>query len=110
MKEAIIETTSLLKNYDEFVMGAGRSTAAEMSKVILQKLYVTPGQKLSRSELLLQYWMDMSTEDLEKITATLVQAGILTICQVKREVGFELTIKGIGLFETKTIAQPAAAP
>lgn len=78
IEEAIVECLGLLPNYNVFVMSNGKSTISEAGGLVLSALLNCKDYKMSRKSLLMNHWNDIDGEILDKVVATLDQAGLIT--------------------------------
>ncbi len=96
MDTAINEAINLKPNYEGYVMGSGKSTQASVGALFLTALYDATrnnGNKLSRKHFLMNHWNQISADELDKLTATLEQAGMITIDTTGNESGWQMTKK-----------------
>lgn len=77
VERAIEEATALLPNYQEFIMGAGKSSMADSGTIVLREIYEGKDHAISRKSLLQKHWSDFDSETLDKIITTLSQAELL---------------------------------
>ena len=95
IEEAIDEAMVLLPNYQEFIMGAGRSSTADIGTIILQAIYAGKEHRLSRKNLLQKHWNDFDAETLDKIITTLTQGGLVMQDMDGNECVYRMTEKCI---------------
>jgi hypothetical protein len=77
IEEAITEGMELMPNYQNFVMGGGKSTIAETSSIFLEELYNSVGTVISRKEILGRHWQNFDSELFDKAISHLEQAGMI---------------------------------
>jgi len=91
MAEAILQVTALKDNYREYSMSSGKNPHANMSALILTQMWAANGSALKRREILIKYWNEISSEDLDKIMLTLEGANLIKGTAVNNEPAYELT-------------------
>ena len=91
MEEAIKQVIALKNNYNAYAMGTGRNPQANMTAIILLAMWQSNGTKWKRRDLLLKYWNEISSEDLDKLIATIEQAGLIRMIPIGSEPAYELT-------------------
>lgn len=92
IQKAIKEAMSLLPNYQEFVMGQGKSSVADIGTIILKAIYHGKDHGISKKELLQRHWNDFSHEELEKIAATFTEAGLIKLSpSLSGDIGYTMT-------------------
>lgn len=74
---AIEEATSLLPNYQEFVMGAGKNSMADVGTVVLRAIFESKDHCISKKNMLQKHWNDVDAETLDKLIDTFVQADLV---------------------------------
>ena len=101
---AIDDAICLKPNYETFTMASGISTQAKAGTLFLKALWDATslnGNKLSRRLFLQNYWNQVSAEDLDKVTQTLVQAGMIIEDFTGNDLGYIMSKKCREKFELK---------
>lgn len=102
---SIKEVMALKENYVTYIMGAGKNPHADMGAAILGALWqlhlkanngITPLWK--RRDILLQYWNQISSEDLDKLLLTLEGAQLIQMLPQGSEPAYLLTLKAQEIF------------
>lgn len=102
IEEAISEATGLLPNYTQFVMSGGKSPISSIATIVLQQLYDSHGQGLSRAYLLRMNWNEFDVETFDKFITTMEQAEMIGAAMFDDGIGYKLTKKCIDiLFKDK---------
>lgn len=78
VRRAIDDATELLPNYQEFIMGAGKSSMAEAGQMVLKAIYEAKDHTLSKKIILQKHWSDIDVETLDKVIATLTAADLVS--------------------------------
>lgn len=102
MEEATAECTSLLGNYNMFIMSAGKSTLSEACALILKDMLLGTEKagnrtiySLSKREILWRYHTDLDSETLDKAMQTLEGGGIVESVLSNNEMGWRLSKRAI---------------
>lgn len=95
--KAIEEATVLLPNYQEFIMGAGKSSTADIGAIVLKAIYEGKDHRVSRKILLQKHWSDFDAETLDKLISTFVQGGLINQEVGGNEVDYIMTQKCLEL-------------
>ena|GEM_PF-2726213 len=98
---AIDEVTKLRPNYNVYSMVTGMSSEAKIGGLILQSLWETASHHLKRTELMTEYWNEMSIAQLDEMLDRLQQAQMITLEPIDMTPAYKLTQKAIDLFEKK---------
>ncbi len=104
---SIEDAICLKPNYEAFAMSSGMSNQAKIGSIFLKALWETSilngnnGNKMSRKIFLQNFWNQMSAEDLDKVTQTLVQGGLVTEDYTGNDLGYIMTQKCREKFEGK---------
>ncbi len=77
VEEAIEEVMTLIPNYNQFIMGAGRAPLSEIASIFLTIVHAEPEHKITRKELLQKHWNTFDAENLDKLITTFEQAGLV---------------------------------
>jgi hypothetical protein len=107
MEIAISHAVNLKPNYDSYVMASGKSSQATIGAIFLTALWNATGvngngnSKLSRKNFLMNFWNQVSADDLDKLIMTLTQAGMILEDYSGNELGYQLTTKAKEMFEKK---------
>lgn len=102
IEEAIKQGIELKPNYETYVMSSGGSTQAKVGTIFLTALWdatALNGNKLSRKTFLMNYWNQVTADDLDKLIATLEQGGMITTDYTSNEIGYVMTAKCREKFE-----------
>jgi len=99
IEEAVIQTTSLRANYEVYAMSSGKGTQAEIGSIFLNTLFESPGNQLSKKDILMRHWHEMTSEELDKLVVTLDQAGLITTYVNGSSVGYKMTDKCLEVFK-----------
>jgi hypothetical protein len=102
VEEAIIQTTSLRANYEVYAMSSGKGTQAEIGSIVLHSLFQEPEHKLDRRDLLMRHWHEITAEELDKLTMTLEQGGLISVTTNGPRTTYRMTEKCIEIFNKKT--------
>ena len=89
-------------------MASGISTQAKAGTLFLKALWDATslnGNKLSRRTFLQNYWNQVSAEDLDKVTQTLTQAGMIIEDFTGNDLGYIMSKKCREKFESKAKKQ-----
>jgi predicted transcriptional regulator len=100
-EDAVLEMTALKPNYEAYSVGVGKSEASRVGAVILKMLWQVEKNEMSRRDILLRVWSDISAEDLDKLVVTLEQSGLIRTKAFQNIIKYELTEKGKTYFEVK---------
>lgn len=97
VEEAIGECMALMPNYKSFTISAGKGDLAAAGGVLIQALLdAVPTYKLSRKQILRVHWQDIDSEMLDKLGATLNEAGVIKIESLgNSEIAYSLTTKSL---------------
>lgn len=101
IERAIVECTDILKNYEVFVMGTGKSTIQEAGTLILHDLWSAKDNKLSRGEILSNHWGQFDAEILDKLIVTFEQGGLIKSYINGVNTEYTMTDKCRAIFERK---------
>ena len=101
IERAIDECTSILKNYEMFILGSGKSTIAEIGSIFLLSLYKGQGHSLTRKEVMRNHWGEFDAEMLDKIVISLETGGMLKTFISNTETKYQMTAECIAIFERK---------
>lgn len=83
MEAAIKSAIALKPNYETYVMSSGKSSQAQIGSIFLTALWEASSSSngtshgLSRKKFLMNFWNQVSAEDLDKLLMTLEQAGMI---------------------------------
>ncbi len=97
IEESIGECMSLMANYQQLVMGAGKSPISEVGSIVLNEIYTSPNGILSQKKLLQKHWSSFDVETLEKFINTMSQAAMITVEMTDDGLGYKLTKKCLEL-------------
>jgi hypothetical protein len=102
MIDAIREGTSLLPNYQSFIMTSGKSTIGEAAALLIEDIWNSQHKKISKSEFLSRYIHSFDAELCDKMLTTLQQAELIKMVLIDntRE-AYEMTPKGVEKFQLK---------
>ena len=92
--QAIKEILALKENYTVYAMGVGKNPQANMGAIVLSTLWQHSNNGtglLKRRDILLKYWNEISSEDLDKLLTTLESAGLVRMVPAGSEPAYELT-------------------
>lgn len=96
IEEAIGECMALMPNYKTFTISAGKGDLAAAGGILIQALLdAVPTYKLSRKQILRIHWQDLDSEMLDRLGATLNEAGVIKIEAVGSEITYSLTAKSL---------------
>lgn len=113
MEVAIEETIALLPNYETYIIGTGSSPQASAGSIFLQELWAASQNghngKLLRRQFLMEYWNQISVEDLDKLLVTLTQAGMIQEEHSNNELGYVATKKCLEIFSKNASANKKGA-
>ncbi len=98
IEEAIIQTTSLRTNYEVYAMSSGKGTQAEIGSIFLNTLFESPGNQLSKREILMRHWHEITSEELDKLVITLDQAGLIITIVNGANISYKMTDKCLEVF------------
>ncbi len=101
IEESITECMSLMANYQQLVMGAGKSPISEVGSIVLNEIYTSPNGVLSQKKLLQKHWNSFDVETLEKFINTMSQAAMITAEMTDDGPGYKLTKKCLELLFKK---------
>lgn len=101
VEQAIEECLALIPNYNQFVMGGGKSNVAEAGTIFLTELHSAEHHCVSRKRMLQKYWNNFDAELLDKLVTTLEQAGMISTEQHAEGVAYKLTDKCIAMLFSK---------
>lgn len=93
--KAILESTTLLPNYNTLIMASGKSSFADAATTVVQDLSAAEGNATTRAKILTAHMFDFDSETLDKIITTLQEAGFIEMTSVNNEIWYRLTAKGI---------------
>jgi hypothetical protein len=111
IEQAIMEVTSLRPNYEAYAMSSGRSEKAGASAFIVGLFWEAPDHKLHKSEILFKHWNEVSSEELDGILTTFLNANVIEISPNGRgEPTYILTKKSIDIMEEKLNASKSTNP
>lgn len=99
IEEAIIQTTSLRANYEVYAMSSGKGTQAEIGSIVLHSLFQEHDHQLDRRELLMRHWHEITADELDKLTVTLEQGGLITVSTQGPKVTYRMTERCIEIFK-----------
>lgn len=77
IEQAIEMCTALLGNYQSFTASLGKSSIQEAGTIFLNDLWHMQEHKITRKEVLQNHWGVIDHELLDKLVATLEQAGMI---------------------------------
>jgi hypothetical protein len=98
-EEAIELCTSLLKNYELFVMATGKSNIQEAGTLVLHDLWSAKDHKLSRKDVLSNHWGQFDAETLDKLITTFEGGGLILQFVNGNGIDYMMTDKCIKIFE-----------
>lgn len=102
MEEAIREGTSLLPNYQSFIMASGKSTIGEAAVLLIEDIWSSQHKKISKAEFLGRYIHSFDAELCDKMLTTLQQAELIRMVLIDNsKEAYEMTPKGIEKFQLK---------
>ncbi len=102
IEQAIEEIIKLKPVYEKYAMSSGKANYAQIGGVILDDFWNAPGHRLTKKSILFNHWSDIKEEDLDALTGTLENAGMLKTVWENNQAGWEMTKVCIGIYETKT--------
>lgn len=97
--ESISQCTSLRPNYELYVIGAGKSSLADIASKFLKELWESEKHIIGRREFLGKYFTDITAEDFDKLLTTMQTGDIIELVVSGVEIKYKLTSKGIGIFQ-----------
>ena len=92
--QAIKEVLALKENYKVYAMGIGGNLQANMGAILLSTLWQHSNNGtglLKRRDILLKYWNEISSDDLDKLLATLESKDLIKMDLVGSEPAYGLT-------------------
>lgn len=95
---AIKEILALKENYATYIMGSGKNPHADLSAKLLAEMWRMNGTTYKRREILLRHWNEISSEDLDKLIATLESAGLIILSPTGHEPAWILSNKAKEIF------------
>jgi hypothetical protein len=98
-EESIEQCTSLLKNYELFVMATGKSNIQEAGTLVLHDLWQAKEHKLSRRDVLSSHWGQFDAETLDKLITTFEQGGLIQVYTNGAGTDYFMTPKCVEIFE-----------
>lgn len=102
INRAIKEVINLKENYTNYTMGAGKHPQANMGALIISSLWqesLTNGSHgIKRRDILLKYWNEISSEELDKLIITLEAAGLINMIPRGNEPNYILTQNAKDIF------------
>lgn len=101
--EAIRHCMSLIPNYTSFVMSSGKSTVSDVAAQMIEDIWTSKDQKITKGEFLTRYFHQFDIDIVEKCVITLVQAGLLqeAFSSGGKDVAYAVTEKCIKVFGLK---------
>jgi predicted transcriptional regulator len=84
IEKAIQRVQTLFTNYKRLTLGSGKSQQAEPSVILLKILWEAKEYTLKRQEILYKTWADISMDDLDAVTKTLLGAGLVQTHEDKK--------------------------
>lgn len=97
IEESIGECMSLMANYQQLVMGTGKSSNAEIGSIILNEIYKSPNHTTSQKKMLQEHWSSFDIESLTKFIDTMSTAGMIEVVMLEDGPGYRLTKKCLEL-------------
>ena len=79
IEEALSVALECVAGVKQVTMGAGKSALAYQTKLVLRELIERPDHKTTRAKLLMKYWGELDSFDLDRIIETLLSAGAIEI-------------------------------
>lgn len=79
VQEAIAVSLDCIAGMRQITMGAGKSSLAYQTKLVLRTLITRPDHQIERAKLLQIYWGEFDAFDLDKIIETLQSAGAIDV-------------------------------
>jgi hypothetical protein len=95
IKEAISHCIATLNGMKQITMGQGKSNLASQTKAIIRELIMLPDHRITRKKLLMKYWGEFDSFDLDKIVETLQQAGAIEIFRNGAHIEYALKEKAL---------------
>jgi uncharacterized protein DUF3987 len=96
IERAIHRVQTLFTNYKRLTLGSGKSQQAEPSVILLKVLWEAKDYELKRQEIMYKTWADMSMDDLDAVTKTLLGAGLIQTREDKKH-GTIYTLTGLAV-------------
>jgi len=101
MEEALEVCLDTVVGMRKVVMGVGgKSEFSDKTALVLRALLDKPEHKMTRQQMLIKYWGDIDSIDLDRVIETLVQAEAITAQRVGKNIVYELTNKAINLYSS----------
>jgi hypothetical protein len=101
VERAILEVTSLRKNYEVYSMAAGQSDKAKIATLVMTLLWQAPNYTLRKKDILLKHWNDMTSTEFDEIMLTFQAADMVSNGAMGNEPAYVLTQKAIDQLEAK---------
>ena len=101
IEEAILSMVSLKQNYEVYAMTTGRSDLATPGAILLNVLWGTKDNEISKRELLFNYWNQISADELDKVVMAFLQSEMIVEVYKGNEVSYRLTKKAIDAYNSK---------
>lgn len=101
IEEAVFNATALRANYEAYAMSSGKGTQAAAGTVVLTALFEAENYKMSRRDILLDHWHEITAEELDKLVETLSQGGLISIISAAPDIYYQMTPKCLEIFNKK---------
>lgn len=101
IEKSIDEVTTLIPNYQSFVMASGKSTITEAGTILITVLRGAADNRITRKKFLQQNWMNVDSETLDKVAATLEQGGLLKSISAGSDIIYKLTTSALEIMAGK---------
>lgn len=95
IEEAIHECLILMPNYNSFIMASGKSDISAAGATLLTELQQATDFCMDKRLFLRKYWQDIDNETLERLAATLSEAGMINIIVSHPTMFYQLTHRAL---------------
>jgi hypothetical protein len=95
IEEAIHECLILMPNYNEFIMASGKSDISAAGAILITELQNATDFCMDKRLILRKHWQDIDIETLDKLTATLAEAGMIDIMVSHPTMFYRLTARAL---------------
>lgn len=94
VEEGIALAESLIPSNRKTTVGIGLSISAPKNEAFLRALWKAPDHRLTRKRLLQQYHQDFDSGELDRITLTMEDGGLIRTDKCGKEILYQLTMLG----------------
>jgi hypothetical protein len=102
MNEAITECMLLIPNYQNFIVGTGKSKIADAGRTILQDMLLKADKSITRIEIVQRHWSEFDPEVLDMVMEKLAAALLVDVNSAgASNIKYTLTTRAIELMEGK---------